>query len=300
MSKMTYQVTEEDRQITLRDLLKRRLGLSTRLLRKLKDQNGITCGEKVALLHDRFEPGAVITIRLPEEGSYFEPEDIPIQVVYEDEALLVLDKQPGLVVHPTKGHPQHTIANGLKKHMADGGESYKIRFINRLDMGTSGLLLVGKNSHCQDDFTRQAVEGKVTKEYIAVVHGLVMEDEGVIDLPIGLDQEGPKRMVSEGGYPSVTRYRTLERYASGYSRVCLVLETGRTHQIRVHMAHLGHPLVGDMLYGAEGETDRRMGRQALHAARLAFFHPMTGEFLDLKAPLPDDMEELLSFLQNIR
>lgn len=300
MSKMTYEVTPEDRQIQLRDLLKRRLGLSTRLLRKLKDQNGIVCAGKVALLHQRFEPGDVITVNLPEETSYFEPEDIPIQIVYEDDALLVLNKQPGVVVHPTKGHQEHTIANGLMKHMADRGESYKIRFVNRLDMGTSGLLLVGKNSHCQDGFTRQAQEGRVIKEYLAVVHGLVIEDESVIDLPIGMDQDGPRRMVLEGGHPSVTRYRRLEWYASGYSLVRLILETGRTHQIRVHMAHLGHPLVGDQLYGAGGEIDARMGRQALHAARLAFFHPVTGERLDLEAPLPADMKDLLSRIETIR
>lgn len=294
MSKLTYQVTEEDRQLKLRDLLKRRLGLSTRLLRKLKDQNGIVCGENVALLHERFVPGDVITVNLPKETSYFEPEDIPIQIVYEDETLLVLNKQPGVVVHPTKGHKEHTIANGLMKHMTDRGESYKIRFINRLDMGTSGLLLVGKNSHCQDEFTRQAREGKVTKEYIAVVHGSVIENNGVIDLPIGMEQDGPRRIVDEAGYPSVTRYWTQVRFASGFSQVRLVLETGRTHQIRVHMAHMGHLLVGDTLYGAVDEIDRQMGRQALHAARLVFSHPVTGEFLDLEAPLPLDMEELLA------
>ncbi|HML38690.1 MAG TPA: RluA family pseudouridine synthase, partial [Bacillota bacterium] len=174
-----------------------------------------------------------------EEDSHFEPEDIPISVVYEDDDLLIINKQPGYVVHPTKGHPCRTMANGIMNYMIKSGKHFKIRFVNRLDMDTSGLLAIAKNSHCQDDIQRQMYENGVTKKYVAVVHGIIDEEEGTIDLPVDKEEEDKaKRAVVAGGYPSVTHYKVLERFEKGYTMVELVLETGRTHQIRVHMSHI--------------------------------------------------------------
>ncbi len=287
-----YTIKDEDAELPVRAILKRRLGISTRLLRKLKEGDLVYIDGRQVKLFERGKAGERITVHLPEEISGFDPEPIPVDVIYEDPDLLAINKQPGFVVHPTKGHPNHTIANGLMKYMLDKGDSYKIRFINRLDMDTTGVLLIGKNSHCQDDFSKQTAE----KKYLAVVKGLVVQDRGTIDLPIGKPVDDlVKRAVIPDGYPSVTHYEVLERFEKGYSLVRLRLETGRTHQIRVHLSHIGHPVVGDVLYG--GEAVWLIERQALHAEELSFRHPITGERLSLYAPLPEDMERLLSLIR---
>jgi 23S rRNA pseudouridine1911/1915/1917 synthase len=184
------------------------------------------------------------------------------------------------------------MANGIMKYMLDNHKHFKIRFINRLDMDTSGLLAIAKNSHCQDDLSKQMSENGVMKKYVAVVKGLITEEEGTVDLPIDREHvDHVKRAVIDDGYPSVTHYRVLERFQKGYTLVELVLETGRTHQIRVHMSHIGHPIVGDVLYGEASVW--LIERQALHAKYLSFRHPVTGQQLELEAPLPDDMQRLL-------
>lgn len=269
-----YIIKNEDTELPIKELLKRRLGFSSRLLRQLKVRGQVYLDGRPVRLYEKGKAGARITVILPEECSDFPPEDISIEVIYEDLDILAINKQPGIVVHPTKGHSCHTIANGIMKHMLEKGEGYKIRFINRLDRDTTGVLLVGKNSYCQDDFTRQASEGRVEKKYIAVVKGTVMQEEGVIDLPVGKPVEGDiKRAVMLDGYPSVTRYQVIERFDKGYTLLRLSLETGRTHQIRVHLSHIGHPVVGDTLYG--GEDGELIDRQALHAEQLIFLHPVT-------------------------
>jgi 23S rRNA pseudouridine1911/1915/1917 synthase len=159
-------------------------------------------------------------------------------------------------------------------------------------MDTSGLLVVAKNSHCQDDMQKQMIENAVVKKYAAVVKGIIEEDEGTVDLPIDKEHEDKvKRTVTDEGYPSVTHYKVLERFPRGYTLVELLLETGRTHQIRVHLSHIGHPVVGDVLYGEASVW--LIERQALHARYLSFRHPVTGAIMELEAPLPDDMQELI-------
>jgi 23S rRNA pseudouridine1911/1915/1917 synthase len=249
-------------------------------------------------MNARAAAGDVLTVIFPEEESGFAPEPIPIRVVREDADLLAVDKQAGLVVHPTKGHPAHTIANGLMQRMAERGERYKIRFVNRLDMDTTGLLLVAKNAYSQEDFARQAAANRVVKRYETIVTGLVRADEGRIALAIGKEAEdGLRRIVRADGFPSETRYRVLERFACGrgYTHLGIELMTGRTHQIRVHLAHIGHAVVGDALYGETAPL--LIERQALHAAKLVFRHPRTGEDLRLAAPLPADMAQLLERLR---
>ena len=305
MSDLIYIVTEEDElQCTpVYTHIRRHFNLSSRLRGKIKR-------EKLVLLNG--EPvesyivpmaGDEIKIKMPEEVSYFPPEDVPFDVLLEDDDILAINKPAGYVVHPTYGFEDATIANGISKYMYDNGRPFKIRFINRLDMDTSGVLLVAKNAYTQNDYTMQQKLGEVRKEYVAVVFGKVAEDEGIIDAPIGKpDPEKPFRGVVPDGKPSQTEYKVLERFEGneyckdGYSLVRLRLLTGRTHQIRVHMKHIGHTLVGDEFYG--GQCDELIKRQALHAAYLSFKHPHSKELLKLEAPLPEDMETLINKLRD--
>lgn len=300
MAKFEYTVTKEDEGVPVKGLLRTKFSFSSRLLTKLKYQHLVFLnGEEVA---GWITPqiGDILSIKLPEEKSDFPAEDIPIYPVFEDDDLLILNKQPGVIVHPTKGHPLHTIANGLMKYMQDTGQTFKIRFVNRLDMDTTGLLIVAKNSHSQDDLTKQMKANTIEKRYIAIVNGIVKEDAFTIDLPIGRpDPENVARGVMlEGGSPSVTHVKVLESFpkGKGYTMVELLLETGRTHQIRVHMSHIGYPLVGDYLYG--GEAPWLLDRQALHAYKLSFNHPVTGKRLTVEAPLPHDIQEVIKKIKS--
>ncbi|HVI41344.1 MAG TPA: RluA family pseudouridine synthase [Anaerovoracaceae bacterium] len=291
-SKFEYLIKENDKELPIKELLKRNFRFSSRLMTKLKVNNCVQLNGILVKMYEKGNPGDRISVFLPMEKSDFEPEDIAISVVYEDEDLLIINKQPGYVVHPTKGHPCHTMANGIMKYMLENQKQFKIRFINRLDMDTSGLLAIAKNSHCQDDLSKQMGENAVMKKYVAVVKGILTDDEGTVDLPIDKEQEDHvKRAVIQGGYPSVTHYKVLERFEKGYTLVELILETGRTHQIRVHMSHIGHPIIGDVLYGEASVW--LIERQALHARYLSFRHPVTNRVMELEATLPEDMRKLI-------
>lgn len=296
MTEFIHKVTTEDQGLEVKDIMRNHFDFSARLRNKIKR-------EKLVLLNDQQtqgwivpKEGDVIKIVLPDEKSNFEPQDIPVYPVFEDDDILIINKQPGLIVHPTKGHPSGTVANALMHYMEKTGQSFKIRFVNRLDMDTSGLLVIAKNAYCQNDYTHQMKENLVEKRYISIVKGIIESDSGVIELPIGRpDPENVRRGVMKNGAPSVTHYKVLERFPKrGYTLVELLLETGRTHQIRVHMSHIGHPVLGDWLYG--GDNILLIERQALHAARLTFTHPITKKELQLEAPLPDDMKQALEKL----
>ena len=251
MTEFKYTVKESDSGCSIKELLFRNFGFSSRFMTKLKQNRLIFLNGENMPGWVSPNPGDIITVTTPDETSDFPPEDIPVHVVYEDNDLLVINKQPGFVVHPTKGKPCHTMANGIMKKMLDDGENYKIRFVNRLDMNTSGLLIVAKNSHAQDNLTKQMKSDHIQKKYKAIVDGVIAEDSGTIDLPLGRpDPDEVERWVlpvEDGGYPSVTHFKVLERYPA-HTLVELQLETGRTHQIRVHLAYNGHPIIGDHLY----------------------------------------------------
>lgn len=294
MTRFYHKVTTEDENMELREIIRKHFDFSARLRNRIKREklvmvNGIsTPGWKKPAVGDE------ISIVLPDETSGFEPQDIPLDIVYEDDDLMIINKQPGLIVHPTKGHPSGTVANALMHYMAQTGNSFKIRFVNRLDMDTSGLLIVAKNSYCQNDFTKQMRENTIEKRYIAIVKGILDSDEGTVDLPIGRpDPDNVRRGVMEGGAPSVTHYKVIDRYRE-HTMVELLLETGRTHQIRVHMSHIDHPVLGDWLY--DGTNTPFIDRQALHAAYLTFTHPMTKERCTFSAPLPDDINKATEML----
>ena len=293
MSKFTFIASDGDAGRPIKDILRKEFVFSRRLRTKLKQQpelirlNG-------ALAEGWFpvNAGDKITVHFPSEQSQFEPENIPLDILFEDEDFLLLNKQSGIVCHPTKGHPSHTLSNAIQFYMEQTGQTFKIRFVSRLDMDTSGILAVAKNSHGQDNLIRQMADKKVVKKYLAVVEGTMTQSEGTIQLPIGQpDPDKVQRGVVEDGADSITHYKVLECYTSGYSLLELILGTGRTHQIRVHLSHIGHPIVGDHLYGKE--SPMLISRQALHASSLSFTHPMKGTWMEVNAPLPGDMEELL-------
>ena len=299
MTRFKHLVTTEEDGMEVRVLMRRHFDLSSRLRGRIKREHLVFLNDAPCEGYHRAKAGDTITIALPEDRSHFAAEDIPVFPVYEDEHLLLLNKQPGVTVHPTKGHTHGTIANGLmtymEAHAGENGNPFKIRFVNRLDMDTSGLLIVAKNAYVQNDIVQQMKMEHLSKEYLALVCGEISEDSGTIDLPIGHpDPDSPCRGVTSDGAPSVTHYQVVERF-SGFTLVRLILETGRTHQIRVHMSHIGHPVVSDQLYGTPDPD--LIGRQALHASSLRFLHPVTKKELHIEAPLPDDILQAVLLLR---
>lgn len=295
MTEFRHIVTNEDEGLEVREIMRNYFDFSARLRNRIKREKiTLKNGEKTEGWH-KVKAGDIISITLPEEESHFPPENIPLDIVYEDSDIMLINKQPDLVVHPTKGHPAGTVANGLSHYMEISGNKWKIRFVNRLDMDTSGLLLVAKNSYCQNHITNQMRKNQVKKKYIALVKGIIEEEKGTVDLPIGRpDPDDVRRGIMEGGSPSVTHYRVIERLR-GHTIIELILETGRTHQIRVHMSHIGHPILGDKLYG--GEDISLINRQALHAVSISFTHPITGDYAEFRAQLPEDMKKAIEELR---
>ena len=245
--------------------------------------------------------GDVIGVRLPEESSDFIPEDIPLDIVYEDEDILIVNKQAGIIVHPTKGHPEHTIANAVMKYMEDTDQSFKVRFANRIDMDTTGMIIVCKNANAQNELSSQMRRNTVVKRYYALVEGNIAEDHFTVELPVGRpDSVSIRRTVMyEGGKDAFSEFNVLGRYPSkrygDHTLVEVILHTGRTHQIRVHLSHIGHPIAGDELY--EGGTFL-IKRQALHAYYIEFDHPMTKERVHFKTDIPEDMKIAIEELKN--
>lgn len=294
MGKYNHTVTEEEYGMSINEILRSNFNFSARFKTKIKFQNLLDLNGVQAKGFMKPEVGDLISIRLPKETSDFPAEDIPIDVLYEDDDLLIINKQPGIIVHPTKGHPYHTIANGLMKYMQDTGQEFKVRFANRIDMDTSGIVICAKNANCQDSISNQMKGQDVVKKYVAIVHGRV-EDDCVINLPVGRpDEVSIRRCVMEEGKDATTIVKVLEAF-DDYSLLELTIMTGRTHQIRVHLSHIGHPIIGDALY--EGEAPGLIERQALHAYHIEFIHPMTEEHLTIEAPYPDDMLKALEIIR---
>ena len=298
MPKYEHTVTSEEAGLTVNQILRANYKFSARFKTKMKYQSLIDLNGTPTKGYIKPEVGDIIAVRLPEEKSDFTPEDIPIDIIFEDDDLIVINKQPGIIVHPTKGHPEHTIANAVMRYMLDTGQSFKIRFANRIDMDTSGIIIVAKNSNAQNELSSQMRKSTVVKKYAALVEGEVKDEPFIIRKPIGRpSQESIRRIVmpeEEGGKMALTEVRLIDYYEYKdhpvHSLVQVGLYTGRTHQIRVHLSHIGHPIAGDSLYGAGTGL---ISRQALHAYYIEFNHPHTGQRMSFKAPLPYDILKAL-------
>lgn len=262
--------------------------ISYRLLVKLKrTEMGITVNGVHRRSIDILRAGDVVQLRLPADLRPAQAVDLPLSVLYEDEDLILLDKPAGMPVHPSRGHECDTLANAFAHYMQQRGKALTFRPVNRLDRDTSGIVAVAKNS-----FSAASLAGSIDKTYFAVCEG-ELKGSGIIDLPLGLKPgHGIMRQVREDGERAVTRYTVLGS-AGGHTLLKLKLETGRTHQIRVHLSSLGHPLAGDDMYGGSLSL---IGRQALHCEAVSFVHPFTRERIEAKSELPEDLRGLLEGL----
>lgn len=284
----------------LREYLKREMGISTRLIRSASIQKRIFVNDEVVKMNRVIKSGEIIKIDLEkEESQNIAPEKIDIEIVYEDEDILVVNKKPFMVVHPTKTYQSGTLANGVINYFMETNQNCIVRLVSRLDMNTSGLIIIAKNQFSHGMLSKAMSENKVEKRYLAIAHGIFKEKQGTINKPIyrpeGIEN-GTRRIVDERGQRSITHYKVVEEFGDS-SLVECKLETGRTHQIRVHLSYLGHPIYGDVLYGDGDNEGHLIERQALHAYGLDFKSPRTEKELSLRAELPDDMKELIQKLK---
>lgn len=266
-------------------------------IKQLLDGGNITVNGKTEKAKYKVKSGDVIRLEEPETKTLeLRPENIPLDIVYEDDDVIVINKPQGIVVHPAPGHDEHTLVNALLYHcpLSTINGTFRPGIVHRIDKDTSGLLMVAKNDKAHRSLAKQLKDKTNIREYVALVHGRIAEDEGTINAPIGRSlKDRKKQAVVKDGRNAVTHFEVLKRYRD-YTFVKCILETGRTHQIRVHMKYIGHPLVGDPLYGPK-KTIKGNG-QFLHAGKLGFVHPTTGKLLIFEAPLPKIFQECLEKL----
>ena len=268
---------------------------------RLLEDGAVTLGGKPAKKNTKTAPGDVVEVTLPDpQPVEVVPQNIPLDIVYEDADVIVVNKPVGLVVHPAPGHPDGTLVNALLYHCGESlsGINGELRpgIVHRIDRDTSGLIIAAKNDRAHLALSAQLQDHTLARVYEAVVVGNLREDSGTVNAPIGRHPVDRKKMAIEprNGRPAVTHWRVLARYP-GYTHVECRLETGRTHQIRVHMASIGHPLLGDTVYGSKKPWPGLAG-QCLHARKLRFLHPATGEPVEVECPLPDWFEKVLKQL----
>lgn len=294
MDRIVLKIMPENDGRTVEGILRVEYFMSRSLLRKIKREGSVFLNEKAVFLRDRVKAGDNLAVSMDfDEKSHILPDHTPIEVVYEDNCLLAVNKPAGVIVHPVMCENTNTLANSVMGHWIEKGKTNPVfRPVFRIDRDTSGLVLIAGSRMAHAGLDRQLRNRAMRRTYIAVVHGQVHSDEGVIDMPVAR-KEGSmvERAVSDDGARAVTHYRVLKRLQKidNASVLELLLETGRTHQIRVHMSHIGHPLLGDSLYGGSRDI---ISRQALHSYRIAFTHPETGDEMELKCDLPEDMKEL--------
>ena len=270
---------------------------------KLLKEERILLNGKPAKASTKLKAGDVLSLDLPAPVALdVEPEDIPLDIIYEDQDVLIVNKPKGMVVHPAAGHAQGTLVNAVMYHC--GSELSSINgvmrpgIVHRIDMNTTGLLVVCKNDQAHKSLAAQLKVHSITRRYVAIVIGNIREDEGTVDAPLGRSKKDRKKQAIDelNGRPAVTHYHVLERFGGAYTLVQCTLETGRTHQIRVHMASIGHPLLGDEVYGPK-KCPYDLQGQCLHAQVLGFVHPRTGEYVEFSSDYPAYFAELLTKLR---
>ncbi|MBO4898016.1 MAG: RluA family pseudouridine synthase [Clostridia bacterium] len=276
--------------------------LSRSYVKKLLEGGAVSVNGKAAKPNTKLKAGDIVEIELPEpETLEAKPQDIPLDIVYEDDFLLVINKPADMVVHPAAGNYENTLVNALLYHCGDNLSTINgvIRpgIVHRLDKDTTGLLVVAKGDRAHVSLSEQLKTRELKRHYFALVHSNIKEDEGTIDKRLNRSSQDRKKIavVKEGGREAKTHYKVLERFGK-YTFVECVLDTGRTHQIRVHMKSIGHPVVGDKTYGVKGEEFNLPG-QLLHAGKIGFIHPESGEYMEFSAPLPETFERILSVLR---
>jgi RluA family pseudouridine synthase len=292
---VNHTVTAEQAGGTVQDILTGPMGVSRRMIQRLTRAKGLQHNRRAAWLKAKVRVGDVVSARLnPAESAGLPPVPMDLRVVYEDGEVLALDKPPFVLVHPTSPEQDRTLAHGVAHHLAQQGAHAKVHPVHRIDRDTSGLVLFAKTGHAHHRLDLQLRAGELKREYLALVDGVMAEDRGVIDAPIGRDPRNPVlRVVRKDGDAAVTRWEVAERYPAA-TLVRLELETGRTHQIRVHLLHAGHAVLGDRQYGRKGVDVIK--RQALHASHLAFAHPTSGDPIQLDAELAPDMRDAITIL----
>ena len=288
---LTYRVSNNNL-INLKELLKSHFQISDRLLAKLKNAQKIFInGEKVSV-RASLKTGDLVEVNLDflENNSNIVPTKMELDILFEDETMLIINKPAGVPVHPSMDHFEDSLSNGVRFYFDEIDLKRKIRPVNRLDKDTSGIVIFAKNEYVQECLVKQMKKNTFVKEYIAVCSGSFDCKAGTIDAPIARKEDSIiERCVSEAGDKAVTHYEVLKN-VNNYSVVKCILETGRTHQIRVHLAHIGHPLLGDTLYGTYSPL---ISRQALHAYKVKFIHPISLKSIELTAKIPNDIENII-------
>jgi 23S rRNA pseudouridine1911/1915/1917 synthase len=278
-------------EISLKSYLADCKGYSSRLIRFIKREGKMLVNRKTARMDRVLSQGDEVAVLMPVEEIDAPAQKIDLKIIYEDLDLLIVAKEALMVTHPTRSHQENNLANGVAYYFSEKEIKAKIRFVNRLDRDTTGLVVIAKSKFAHQHLQSQMKEGNIKKTYFAVVHGVLKDNSGTIDLPIGRESdESFERSVMAEGKKSVTHYDVLKSN-NMYSLVKLDLETGRTHQIRVHMKALGHPLAGDPLYNP-GNSDM-IDRQALHSGEMEFIQPRTGKKIKVEASIPEDMKNLI-------
>lgn len=290
---LSYQIDKDDHYDNILHVLKEQFLLSDRLITKLKKANkiylndlptytkkSVTVGDKVSVLID-FE----------EDNSNIVASNIPLDIIYEDDYLLVINKPANIAIHPSILHFDNSLSNGVKFYFDKLGLKKKIRIVNRLDRNTSGIVVFAKNEYIQECLIKQMKTKELKKEYLAIAKGILESKSDTLNFPIAR-KEGSiiERTVSSDGDSAITHYDIVKEF-NNLSLVHIVLETGRTHQIRVHFSYIGHPILGDTLYGSPSEL---INRQALHSYKLTFIHPVTKKVLSLEATLPNDIKNIIN------
>lgn len=293
--KLTYIVTSSDNFDNVKEILKTKFQISDRLLVRLKNQKKIFMNSNVTSVNDNVKPFDKIEVDLnfEEDNSNIPATKIDLDIIYEDEAYLIINKPARIPVHPSMDHYEDSLSNGIKYYFDSIALNKKIRPVNRLDKNTSGIVIFAKNEYIQECLVRQMKEDSFVKEYIAICDGIFEQKHGTISAPIARKENSIiERCINENGATSITHYEVLKEIYdnnNSYSIVKCKLETGRTHQIRVHMQYIGHPLLGDTLYGIPSSL---ISRQALHSYQTSFIHPISKETVTYFAPLPEDMKKL--------
>ena len=290
---LSYQIDKDEHYDNVLHVLKEQFLLSDRLITKLKKANKIYLNSLPTYTKKSVTVGDTVSVLIDfeEDNSNIVASNIPLNIIYEDDYLLVLNKPANIAIHPSILHFDNSLSNGVKFYFDKLGLKKKIRIVNRLDRNTSGIVILAKNEYIQECLIKQMKTNEFKKEYLAIAKGILESKSGTLNFPIAR-KEGSiiERTVSSDGDSAITHYDVVKEF-NNPSLVHIVLETGRTHQIRVHFSHIGHPILGDTLYGSPSEL---INRQALHSYKLTFIHPVTKKELILESSLPNDIKNIIN------